>query len=306
MTAYDYPDVSVARVMPITEERLAELLADEGVTVRKAHGRWWRQHTRGFFEPAHRLAPMSASEARRPGWCWGYRATLRTADARTANAVLPVHLVADVASHDESALPSDARKDHRRQARQGIRIVQATDHRLFREQGYELLLEWRERIARRGRAPSRDRFLAALESRTLENGWLNLAALDGDRLLGSGHSQVVDGTAYLEIQVVGTEGIKIGIAGRLDFEAIQVYRRTGTASRATSGVHQPEMPGLAAFKARHGFPVVGVPSRLWMAPPFDLVVRWRRPLTYYRLSGRHIERAIAWAHRDPDQPPFEG
>jgi hypothetical protein len=274
------------------------------VLVRPPHGRWWREHARGFFEPVHRLAALSVAEARRPGRCWGYRAALRAADVGAASAILPVHLVADIGSHDESALPSDARKDHRRQARQGIRIVQATDQRLFHDQAFELMLEWWPRIARRGHPPGRDRFLAALELRTTENGWLNLAALDGDRLLGFSHSQVVDGTAYLEVQVVGSEGLAMGIAGRLDFEAIQVYRRTGTAHQATSGVHQPEMPGLAAFKTRHGFPVVGVPSRFWMAPPMDLFVRWRRPLTYYRLTGRDIERAIAWAHRDPLQPPF--
>jgi hypothetical protein len=305
MTPYDYPDVSLASVTPITEERLAELLAGQGVAVRQVRGRWWREHARGFLEPVHRLAELSAPEARRPGLCWGYRAALTGDAIDRANAVLPMHLIANVAAHDEAVLPSDARKYHRRQTRRGIRIVHATDLRVFREQGYELMLEWRRRIARRGGAPTREAFMTGLERRTADNGWLNLAALHGDRLLGFSHCYVVDGVAYLEILMVGPDGIAIGLPSRLDFEVIQVLRRTGAASRATSGVHQPEMPGLTAFKARHGFPVVGVPSRFWMAPPLDLWMRLRRPLTYYRLTGRQIERAIAWAHRDPLQPPFE-
>jgi hypothetical protein len=305
VSRYDYPDASDAEIAPLTEERLARLLADEGETVRQANGRWWREYSRGFYEPVHRLAPLSRAEARRPGVCWGYRATLRPEDAGAANAVLPVHLSTDLASHDESVLPSDSRKDFRRQARLGIRIVQATDLAVLRDQAYEVLTDWWGRMPRRGKAPTQERFLSDLEARTIEDGWLNLAALEGDTLLGFSHSRVVDGIAYLEIQMVSREALAIGLSSRLDFEAIQVYRRTGAASIATSGIHQPEMPGLAAYKIRQGFPVIGVPSRFWMAPPLDLLVRRRRPLTYYRLSGRAIDRAIAWAHEDPAQPRFD-
>ncbi len=292
MSRYDYPDVSVASVRPVTEEQLAAQLTRDGETVRLAHGRYWREYSGGFFEPVHRMARLSAGEARRPGLCWGFRATLDEAAATAANASLPMHLIVDIAAHDASVLPRDARYNRNKQARQGVRIVQAIDLQVIRDQGYEVMLDWWQRIPRRGAIHTRERYLAELGRRVPADGWLTLAALDGDRLLGFQQSQVVDDTAYMETNTVTAMGLDLGLSGRLDFEATQVFRRNGSIVRATSGVYQPEMPRLAAFKVRHGFPVVRVPSRFWMLKPMELVVRARRPLTYYRLTGRGIDRAV--------------
>ena len=155
MSRYDYPDASLATIAPLTEEQLAGQRARAGDKVRFAHGRYWREFGSGFWEALHWLARMTEGEARRPGPCWGYRATLDDAAADGANASLPLHLIVDIAAHDESALPRDARYDLRRLARRGVRIVQLTDMRLFGDQGYEVMLDWRRRVGLAGPTPTR-------------------------------------------------------------------------------------------------------------------------------------------------------
>jgi len=289
MSRYDYPDASLATIAPLTEEQLAGQRARAGDKVRFAHGRYWREFGSGFWEALHWLARMTEGEARRPGPCWGYRATLDDAAADGANASLPLHLIVDIAAHDESALPRDARYDLRRLARRGVRIVQLTDMRLFGDQGYEVMLDWRRRVGLAGPTPTRERYLQDVGRRLADDGWLVLAGIEDDRLLGYMTAWAVDDSAYLHESTVAAVGLGLGLSNALNVEAVQVLKRSGKVVRVTTGVHQPEMPSLTAYKIRHGFPVVHVPSRAWMVKPLDLILRARRPLAYYRLTGRGSE-----------------
>ena len=48
----------------------------------------------------------------------------------------------------------------------------------------------------------------------------------------------------------------------------------------------PEDAALVVFKEGIGFPVVQVPSKTWLLPVADTLIRWRKPFLHYRLTGR--------------------
>ena len=234
---------------------------------------------------------MSPEQARRPTLCWGYRATLDDRASGFANASLPIHLLTDVARYDEAILPERARYDRRKLGRIGVRIVRVTDMRIFGDQGYTLLADWRRRIARRNLAtPSEERFLEGIERRLGDESWLTVAALDGDTLLGYATGWAVDDCGYINENYVGSAGIKLGLSSALNHEIVEAFKRTGSVARVGCGLHDPTEPGLTNFKIRHGFPLVHVPARVWMLQPAAMIVRARRPLAYYRLTGRDIDR----------------
>ncbi len=292
MPRYDYPDVSLAVIQPLTEEQLAAQRARNGEKVRLVHGRYWRETLRGFFEPIHWLARLAPDEATRPALGWGFRAVLDEKHAATATASLPLHLIGDLSTYEEATLPGDARRAIRRLARQGVRIVHVTDPRILRDQGYDILLDWRQRVGRPGSARSRDDYLAEFDKRVSDPGWLTLAAIEGDRLLGYQTAFAVDDVAYLHEIKVATTALSRGLTAVLDFETMRVLKGTDSVRRATIGLHEPEKPSLTAYKVRHGFPVVQVPARVWMLKPAELLLRWRSPMAYYRLTGRGLMSVI--------------
>jgi hypothetical protein len=274
----------------LTEEELARQLIGHGAHVRTFRGRWWRRH-RGWWEPVHRLALLRRTEIRLPGPAWGYRASLAEADAGIANATFPVHLMSDLTAHDPASLPRDSRRAVRRAERQGVRIVRLTDIRLLAEQGHQLVLDWHRRVGPRTAAPTLEGFLAE-EGRHLADDWLVLGAIEGDRLLGYSTAWAVDDIAYLHEVKVATAEVRRGITAALNVAELDVLRRTGGIRRVTIGLHEPEKPSLTLYKTRNGFPVVQVPSRAWMALPAEILMRARRPLAYYRMTGRHLKQAM--------------
>ena len=68
-----------------------------------------------------------------------------------------------------------------------------------------------------------------------------------------------------------------------------VVRRASARSRIV--LTFPEDPALVVFKEGIGFPVVKVPSKAWLLPVADTLVRWRKPFLHYRLTGRMSPRA---------------
>ncbi len=292
MSRYDYPDASLAVVQPLTEEQLAAQRARNGEKVRLVNGRFWRETLRGFFEPIHWLARLAPTEATRPALAWGFRAALDDEDTAAANASLPLHLIGDLSTYEESTLPSDARRAIRRLARQEVQIIQVTDPRILRDQGYDILLDWHQRVGRPGPPLSRDEYLNEADKRVNSDGWLTLAAIEGNRLLGYQTAFAVDDVAYLHEIKVATAVLSRGLTAVLDFEAVKAFKRIDSVRRATIGLHEPEKPSLTAYKVRHGFPVVQVPARVWMLRPAELFLRLRSPMAYYRLTGRGLMSVI--------------
>jgi hypothetical protein len=209
---------------------------------------------------------------------------LREEDAARANATLPLHLLEDLAGFDECGL-SPRRRNKLRRARREASLVQVEDPRLFREQGYRLYVSHLARTRHR-RVPSEEAFLAATARLFASRDTLVLAALAGGRLGGWVHGYAVEGTAYLDDVVVGSEflGLQLGLA--LNVELFLAARRGAGIERLVHGFHAREDPGLDEFKAGLGLKVVHVPTRLSLPRPVRWALKVARPHVLYRLTGR--------------------
>lgn len=279
---YDYPDASVATFRPLTEAVLAARLQRAGKRVRQIHGRHWVETRRGFFEPVHHLAVLSRAEVQPPRTWLGYRAVVDDASGDVATGSLPIHLIRDLSAYDEHRLGRDQRRYLRRLPAH-VRVVQVTDDRIFRDQGYHLLVEW---CAKRGlRVPTRRRFVASMRSRVQEDGWLVLAALNDDRLLGYIVASVVDGVGYLEESKVSEAGSRLRVGLAMDHACLLAFKRSALVTSVTVGLHEPEFPSRTDFKVRQGFPVIHVPTASSIRRPIRPLLQRLYPLQYYRWTG---------------------
>lgn len=286
MGRYDLPDVRSATIRPLTEAELAERMAREGRQLRYAHGRWWRALKRGFYVPIHELARMTPDEARRPGPGWGFLAPLEERFRAQANAAMPFHLLTDVAGYGPELLPRDTRRGLRRLDERGVRFVAVNDVGIFEEQGYDVMMDWRRRKGWESRAPSRERFLSDVALRIDDPSGLVVAALDEDRLLGFLTTWAVDGTAYLEHHSVSTAAARMQMLAALFFHTVLVLQRSGLVREASPGPHEPEHASVSSYKVKEGYAVTMIPARLSLPWPVARYLRARRPLAYYRLTGR--------------------
>jgi hypothetical protein len=270
----------------MTEADLAMQRADLGDRVRRSHGRYWAELRAGFYEPIHPLARLRRDEARRPGLCWGFRCALRDADVTSAEASVPVHLLTDLAGFGWHSLPNDSRRYLRKFPDLGITLVRVTDPTLLERQGYDVMLDWRTRLGLTEAPPSRERYARAMRVRVSGAGWMTLAGLQGDRLLGYMSVWLVDDTAYLQDSKVHSEALKTRLGTAMDYEALLALQRSGSAREVCAGFHSPERPQLTEYKLRHGFAVVQVPGLARLPWPIGELLRRRKPGTYYRLTGR--------------------
>jgi hypothetical protein len=283
---YDYPDASEATIAPLTEEQLARQRMRTGSTVVFSRGRYWVETARGFYDAIHFLSRRTSDEIGRPtARCWGYRSALEEGSAETANATLPVHLV-DLQRYDLSMMPSRERRRVRSLPKRGVRIVQVNTPAVFEDQGYDLLLDWQQRVGREAPPPSREEYLTTMGRRVQDQGWVVLACVDGDRLLGYQSGWAVDHTAYLHQLHISTEALRLGLSAALYYEIVEVFKRCERLVECSPGLHMPELPQLTAYKVGLGFSLVQVPARVWMLPPAGAYMRRRYPVKYYRLTGR--------------------
>ena len=112
-----------------------------------------------------------------------------------------------------------------------------------------------------------------------------LAGLVDGRLGGWIAGFAVDGTAYIELVDVATEALSSHISTGLHFTFAEVCRRSDGIREIAHSPHIPEDPALVVFKEGIGFPVVQVPSRFWMVPFAESLIRRRKPFLHYRLTG---------------------
>ena len=121
-------------------------LTERGEKVHEHEGSYWRRVAPGFLEPVHRLARMTIAQVTRPTRSsWGYRATLRDADASHANGAIVPYLIRDLDAYDETHL-NKRKRDALRQCLRQTRIVRLTDTGLLREQGYGVYSSYAERL----------------------------------------------------------------------------------------------------------------------------------------------------------------
>jgi hypothetical protein len=283
----DFPDVECSGFAPVSEDELAEQRRREGNRVVERRGRYWLEVSPGFYDGIHWLARHRPEDIGRPAaLCWGYRAALAESAGGLPNATLPVHLLSGVRDYGLDSISSHyVRRDLKRFPKRGIRIVRLTDPRVLEEQGYAVMMSSRRRTGRREPAPSPSKYRDLAQQRLREPGWILLAGLTGDRLLGYQAAWAVGRTAYLHEHHVLTEAMNTKLSAALYFAAVRAFQRCQAIDEICAGLGMPEKEGLTTFKLRLGFDLVGVPSRVWMLPPAGALLRRFRPFKYYRLTG---------------------
>lgn len=273
-------------VMPVLgEEQMAAWRRESGAKIVLRRGRYWEGRHGGFYQGLHWLARMTDREARIPAvLCYGYRVALASADAHLANGSVPVHLLSDLGSYELDRLPRK-RRNKLRKCWKNVEIVQVTDATLLREQGYEVCGSVTDRLGI-WRQPPKPEYLAGLDAYVGDRRRLILAGLNGERLGGYIETQAIDGVAYVERVYLATEALPSEIGTGLVYEFVQACRRSGQVREIVYGWGYPSNESLRVFKQAMGFPVVHVPSRVWMLPLVDGIIRRRRPRQHFWLTGR--------------------
>ena len=287
---YDYPEASSASLAPLSEEMLATQRVREGRKVVLAHGRYWMEISPGLFDGIHWLSRRSPDEIRRPrGLCWGFRGALTDEYAAQATGSVPVHLMKGISGYSLASVPSKEIRRHLRAfPKQGVRIVHVNDPAVLSDQGYDVYCSWLSRTKHRA-PPSRATYLSEVKATVMAPGWMVLAGMADNRLLGYSVQWAVDRTAYLHELVVSTEAMEMHLSAALNFCCLEVFRDSGVIDEVCPGLHMPEQEGLSDFKSRQGFEVTQVPSIVWMQFLAAAIVRRRFPYKYYRFTGQ--ERA---------------
>ena len=288
---YHNADPSSSTVRRLTNGELAQLFSEWGDTIVFAHGQYWRSR-RGFFQPLHSAATMSASQARRPSaLCWAFHALLVDEDADYANAWSPLHLVRDLPSYDESALSSETRRLLRR-SREAMNLVQITDPATLRDQGWGVYADKLKRVGL-PLGTTREEYVAGVDRLVADQRRLTFGAMLGDRLLGYVETFAVEETVYLWDMFVSDEALSLNTTVFLHFEAAQVYRRDSGARQLCGGIPLSNRKGVSDSKRRLGMPIVMLPARFWALPTVKPLLKRTKPRTYYRLTGQLPEGSVA-------------
>ncbi len=280
-------DTSQAILPTLSEEELAEWLRLRGARVLCHKGRFWTGRSFGFFHAIHPMARMTFEEATRPlGFCWGFRTTLAPADAKLANATMPMHVLSNPESFSLESL-SSRRRNKVRNCLKRVRIVEITGPDLLLDQGYGVALSARLRTGY-GNISSPESYRREVERYFTRKKGLVLGGLIDGRLGGYLTSYAVGPTAYIDEVHLATEYLKTDISLGLFFEWMMICRRSGNIREVVHGLHTPENPQLCQYKAGLGFSVVQVPARIWFLPFTGPFLNRLRPAAYYRLTGKPI------------------
>jgi len=279
-------EATAAVLKSVDEEGLAAARRREGHNVVVHRGRYWMEAPRGFYQPSHWLARLRPEEASAPRHVtWGYRAALREDEPGPhANGAVPVHLLSDVEGYTYEAL-SHRRQRNVRTARKRATIVQLTGPALLRAEGFEVKRSAVERTGYSSTGP-RESYLSELGQYFVGQWRLVLAGIVEGRLGGYVTGRAVDGTAYVDEVWIATEALRSSIGVGMIFEFVQACRRGGDVREIAYGLHTPEDPSLAAYKADLGFPPVRVPSTVRINRLAARLVRRLNSCAYYRLTGQ--------------------
>ncbi|MDF5706272.1 MAG: hypothetical protein PUP90_01000 [Nostoc sp. S4] len=271
----------------MTEEECADWHRKRGTHVIRHRGRYWKETIRGFYQPLHWLARLSAQEANSPTLLsWGFQATLSEVDATAANASMPIHWLPNLENYSLESVTSN-RRNHLRRCYKRVNLVQLDKPALLQQQGYEVFLSALKRTAYR-QIPSKKDYLKGLAEDPALCKRLILAGLNGEQLLGYVTGYAVNSIAYIDEVIIATEALSTYIGTGLLFEFAQVCRRSGLIRELVNGLHSREDEKLCVFKQGMGFQVKYIPAKVQMNPIVEQFIEWRYPHKYYRLVGRQL------------------
>lgn len=283
-TIPDCEEIAQPSLVVMTEQELATWLAERGMNVVCHNGRYWRETYPGFFAACHPLARMSEGEATRPTpFCWGFRSSLRDADAGTANGSVPLHLLTDIANYTWQTRSPRCR-NKLRNLRKQVDIVALHKPDLLLDQGYNILYSAHARNSY-GKVPKRSDYQKNIERYYASGRGLVLGGLVDGKLAGYLTSYAIGTTAYVDELFLDSRYLNTNISLGLFFDWMQICRRTVAIREVVHGLHAREAVGLCRHKIDLGLQVVHIPARIWFAPFADAVVKKLRPHVYYRLTG---------------------
>ncbi|MEH1774317.1 MULTISPECIES: hypothetical protein [unclassified Nostoc] len=284
MSFQQIQDVSAAVLTSMTEEECADWHRKRGTHVIRHCDRYWKETVRGFYQPLHWLARLSAEEATFPtSLSWGFQTTLCEIDTTIANASMPIHCLPNLENYDLQSVTAN-RRNHLRRCYKRVNIVQLNELTLLQEQGYEVFLSALKRTAYR-QIPSKKDYLTGLADYVAPEQRLILAGLNGADLCGYVTGYAVNGIAYIDEVIIATEALSTYIGTGLLFEFAQVCRRSGLIRELVNGLHSREDEKLCIFKEGMGFQVKHIPAKVEINPIIERFIHWRYPHKYYRLVG---------------------
>jgi len=277
--------VGEATVVPLSEREFAEWRRAQGHTVVEHAGHFWERIRPGFYQPVHWMVQMPAEQATRPtGLCWGFRTTIREADAEQANGSMPVHFLPEPQSYDLPRLASRQRNKVRNCLRK-VEIVELLEPDLLYKQGHAIYMTAVRRSGY-GRPLTVEQYRQMMGHHFHPRRGVILAGLIEGRLTGYVVSYAIEHTGYVEGVELGDEALEANVSLGLVFEWLQACRRSGVITQIVHGLHTPEDANLCHHKERMGFTVLHVPARHWFAPLTGRLVRLADRHRYYRLTGR--------------------
>lgn len=277
-------DLSESVLTSMTEKEYANWHSQIGGHVVYYQGRYWQEVTFGFYEPIHWLARLSAEQAKSPVLlCWGYRTTLCNDDIAKANSSIPIQLLTNIQNYTLQSLGSN-RRNHLRRCYKRTQLVQLTSPALLEEQGYDVLLSSTQRTGHEP-LPSKEDYLASLQTYTNLKSSLILAGLVDNKLGGYITGYAINGTAYIHEVRIATEAYSSYVGIGLVFEFVQACRRSGEINEVVYGLHSREDSALCVFKESMGFPAKHIPTKVKINPIIRQIIRNRYPHKYYRLTG---------------------
>ena len=277
-------DLSEALITSETEEEFAKLRKKGNKRFVYHQGRYWAELSSGFYQPIHLLSRLEDKQATQPKFiCWGFRSALSEQDQKAANGSIAVHLLSDISHYDLQSL-SSKRRNHVRRCRKRAKIVQIIGSQLLQEQGYEVITSALKRTAYRD-VPSKNDYVASFTSNLIPKNRLVLGGLIENKLGGYLEGYAIDGTAYIQNIHIATEALPSNIGTGLVFDFVQVCIRSGNIHEIVYGQHSREDSKLCVFKEGMGFPAKHIPAKVKINPVIGKFINWRRPHSYYRLTG---------------------
>ena len=274
-----------AAIHCIPEGELAAWMMELGRTVVEHRGRFWTAKRRGLYQPVHPLAALRADEATAPAWaCWGFRTRLSAPDAAAANGTMPVHLLREPGGYNWARLSPDRRRKIRR-AFETIEVVALARADILLDQGYDIA-RGAQLLTPGVDVPNAAMFRRWVNSHFAPRRGLILAGLRRGQLLGFCSLWSVEGATYQDKLFVGSEGRARNLVLCLFHASATIARQHAQTRELMNGFHLRESPGLCAFKRGLGLEVVHLPTRTWLAPLAEPLLRRLRPDACYRFTGR--------------------
>jgi hypothetical protein len=197
---------------------------------------------------------------------------------------MPMNLLSSLDDYTLENLPAKRRTDLRK-CRKLVSIRQLTHSTILEKEAYAIRQSafYRTRF---GALPGPEH--CALFAKRLFEGPTVKAVFGGfvdGKLGGFLTAHAIGGVASIDEVCISTEYLATAMGTGIIFDFVQACKQTGGIRDIVYGLHSIEDPRLVKFKEGMGFKTFFAPSHLWMVPGAASLIKWKKPYSYYRLTG---------------------